>query len=96
MVYALWCILKCEAVSVQCTWENWENVTTNNSLAYKCVKRISEEEQVAVLKAVHAALCEGGVPEWRHLIQFLPVENHDRVVKSPRWTNLATRFTDSY
>ena len=27
------------------------------------------------MKAV--ALCVGGVPEWRHLIQFLPTEYHD-------------------
>ena len=41
--------------------------------------------------------CVGeGVPEWRHLIQFLPVEYHDRRVKTPLWTNLTTRFTDSY
>ena len=65
-----------------------------NTLTSVGTRIFKEEREVDVLKAV--ALCAGGVPQWRHLIQFLPGEYHDRRVKTPLWTNLATRFTDSY
>ena len=50
-----------------------------------------EEQEVDVLKAVTLCvggffdntLCVGGVPEWRHLIHFLPGEYHDRPGKNP-------------